>query len=233
MQLITCLLEVVGMNKSTKLMLKKNNSRDKEISDENLETYINMIAYLRVSDLTEYNQEVVREDIIELILDGQQRGDNIEKVMGGNYKEICDEIIDAMPRKTKKEKVLDFIAISLNPLWILGIIAVINNLIEGLSGGKSKLTFIFSVGNIISTIIIIILSNMIVWYFCKNSFHEKQTRKKILYLKLWALFSVLIAIAVLAVIYLDFVILDIPLIIAVIVVLLIFIVSKIVNSRVS
>ena len=90
------------MNKLAKELLKRNNSREKAISDDSKEIYTNMVVYLRGSDLTEYNQEVVREDIIELIIDGQQRGDDIQKVMGGGYKEICDEIIEAMPKKTKK-----------------------------------------------------------------------------------------------------------------------------------
>jgi len=70
------------MNKLAKELLKKNNNREKAIFDENKEIYTNMIVYLRGSDLSEYNQEVVRGDIIELIIDGQQRGDNIKKVHG-------------------------------------------------------------------------------------------------------------------------------------------------------
>ena len=90
------------MNKFAKELLRKNNTREKEIVDENEEIYTNMIVYLRSSDLTDYNQEVVRGDIIELILDAQQRGDNIQKVMGNSYKEICDEIIEVMPKKKKR-----------------------------------------------------------------------------------------------------------------------------------
>ncbi|MGM0523556.1 MAG: hypothetical protein ACQER2_05885, partial [Bacillota bacterium] len=63
------------MNKLTKELLKKNNTREKAIFKSNNDIYTNMIVYLRGSDLTEYDQEVVRADIIELILDGQQRGD--------------------------------------------------------------------------------------------------------------------------------------------------------------
>lgn len=87
-----------------KELIKKNNEREKVMLNENVQIYTNMIVYLRGSELSDYNQEVVREDIIALILEGQDRGDSIQKVMGENYKEICDEIIDAMPKKTKKEK---------------------------------------------------------------------------------------------------------------------------------
>ena len=54
------------MNKFAKELLRKNNTREKEIVDENEEIYTNMIVYLRSSDLTDYDQEVVRGDIIEL-----------------------------------------------------------------------------------------------------------------------------------------------------------------------
>ncbi|MFZ7132414.1 MAG: hypothetical protein ACOWWR_08665 [Eubacteriales bacterium] len=129
------------MNKITKALLKKNNERSKAIFDENQEIFTNMVVYLRGSDLTAYNQELVREDMIELIIDGQGRGDNIQKVMGGNYKEICDGIIGAMPSKTKKEKIMEFIGTSLNALWILGIIAVIQNFTVSLISKTSEFNF--------------------------------------------------------------------------------------------
>lgn len=149
------------MNKLTKELLKKNNSREKEISDENKEIYTNMVVYLRGSDLTDYNQEVVRGDIIELIIDGQQRGDNIKKVMGGRYKEICDEIIEIMPRKTKKDKIMEFVDSSLNALWILGVIALAKILIISLISEKAQFNFILTVGDIINALLIILIANVV------------------------------------------------------------------------
>ena len=74
------------MKKQCRELMKKNNKREKAIHKNNDELYTNMIVYLRGSDMTEYNQELVREDLIEMILDGQNRGDDIQKVMGDNYK---------------------------------------------------------------------------------------------------------------------------------------------------
>ena len=51
-----------------------------------------MICYLGVSGISKYNQELVRADLIEMILDAQDRGENIQQVMGKNYKQICDDI---------------------------------------------------------------------------------------------------------------------------------------------
>lgn len=87
-----------------------------------------MIVYLRGSEMTEYNQELVREDLIQMIIDGQNRGDDIQKVMGDNYKEICDEIIETMPKKTTFEKVMGILGLSISAIWILGIIFMVKNM---------------------------------------------------------------------------------------------------------
>ena len=97
----------MGMYRDAKKLLKKNNQSEKQIFKENDEIYTNMIVYLRGADISEYHQEKVREDLIEMIVSGQERGDDIQTVMGENYKEICDEIIAEMPKKTKKEKVME------------------------------------------------------------------------------------------------------------------------------
>lgn len=222
------------MNKLTKSILKKNNSRGRAISEENQEIYTNMVVYLRGSDLTEYNQELVREDIIELILDGQERGDDIQKVMGGNYKEICDDIIDAMPKKSTKEKIIDLVGTSLNMLWILGSIAVILNLIVSLITQASEFNFTLSIGDIFAGIIIIIFSNGVVWYVTKTALNEQQAniKKKRSLFKGWLSLVVVFATILFAGIYFDTVILNIHLITAVIIISLIFIASKIVNSRI-
>lgn len=65
------------MSREARLLRKKNNARDKEISPENEEIYTNMVVYMRSSDITEYNQEKVREDLINMIVDGQNRGEDM------------------------------------------------------------------------------------------------------------------------------------------------------------
>jgi len=215
------------MNKQTKELLKENNTREKAIFDENQEIYTNMIVYLRGSDLSEYDQEVVRADIIELILDGQQRGDNIEKVMGGRYKEICDEIIAAMPQKTKKDKVIDFLSVSLNALWILGIIALAKNLITGLIS-KAGFDFILTVGDIINGLAIILIANGVVWYITKTALNEKKESKVVSFLKSWLIATAILTALMLSSLYLRTVAVNISLWLAAIAVILIFVTWKII-----
>lgn len=74
------------MNKKCKELLKSNIKREKEIHGDNAKIYSNMSVYLRSADMSRYNQKLVREDLIEMIVDDQNRGDDINKVMGNNYK---------------------------------------------------------------------------------------------------------------------------------------------------
>lgn len=220
------------MNKLTKELLKKNNSADKAIFDENKEVYTNMIVYLRGSDLTDYNQEVVRQDIIELIIDGQQRGDDIQKVMGGRYKEICDEIIEAMPIKTKKYKVIEFLDMSLNALWILGVIAIIKNLTSSFISRATGFNFILTVGDIIAGLAIILIANVVVWYITKTAFDKKKDKKIVSFLKTWLIYSIIFTAMILIRKFFRTIVAIIPLWLAAIIVLFIFIIWKIVSRRV-
>ena len=93
------------VKKKCRELLKINNKLEKGILKENNELYTDMIVYIRGSEMTNYDQELVRGDLIQMIIDGQNRGDNIENVIGENYKNICDEIIETMPKRDRKSVV--------------------------------------------------------------------------------------------------------------------------------
>lgn len=69
------------MNKKTKELLKANNKREELVNEENDEVLTDMICYLRASNVSEYDQELVRADLTEMILDAQERGEDIKKTI--------------------------------------------------------------------------------------------------------------------------------------------------------
>ena len=91
------------MEKSTHELRKENNRLDGLIKEENQAVFTDIICYLRGSKLSEHDIEVVRFDLTSMVLEAQERGENIESLFGKcrNYKEFCDEIIDSLPKKTK------------------------------------------------------------------------------------------------------------------------------------
>lgn len=82
------------MNKKTKMLLKENNAFEKDnLSEHSQNVMTDIVCYLRGSDLSEYNQEVVRKDINYMIADGEKRGETVEIVVGTEFQNFCDEII--------------------------------------------------------------------------------------------------------------------------------------------
>lgn len=167
----------MGMNRDAKKLLKKNNQSEKQILKENDEIYTNMIVYLRGADISEYHQEKVREDLIEMIVSGQERGDDIQTVMGENYKEICDAIIAEMPKKTKGQKIMDAASMILDQIWILGIIYIVKALASILAKDRKDWNFNLTVGEVISGMVIIIVANIAVHYVSKTAFDSDEKKR--------------------------------------------------------
>ncbi|MEG2786625.1 MAG: hypothetical protein RR942_02300 [Romboutsia sp.] len=221
------------MKKQCRELLRKNNKREKEIHKNNDEIYTDMIVYLRGSDMTSYNQELIREDLIQMIIDGQNRGEDIEKVIGDNYKEICDEIIETMPKKTKIQKIVSTLELSLSLIWILGTISIIRTIIINFISNDKNWDFALSIGDIINMIIIIFIANIVVEYTCKTAFNATHKNKIISFLKTWIGCMIVLGIMVISSYYLNTTIINISLILVIIITGIIFILDKIISMYVA
>lgn len=172
------------MNKKTKELNKQNNLLDKKISNDNQPIFTDMICYLRSSNLTDYDIEVIRRDLSEMVISAQERGESISDVIGGNFKEFCDEVIASVPPKTKLQKIIDFLDVC---CWVLSILFAINIIIskdtilmiEDLFRSKPiDFSLSVSIGNAILVVIILLFSYTFVYTICKNSFIKEIKYKK-------------------------------------------------------
>lgn len=225
------------MNKKTKELLKANNKREELVNEENDEVLTDMICYLRGSNVSEYDQELVRADLTEMMLDAQERGEDIKKVFGENYKEICDNIIAELPQKTTKQRILEGINIVLMCIWILGIIFAIKQCIIGMISESRQFIFTLSTGEIVNGLIIIIASSAIVKYICRSSFNsDENTNKKpiinnkiLRFVVIW-LAIVIVLLAFMGIAYvLNQTILTVPLYVAVIFIAIVFATERIMD----
>ena len=57
------------MNKTAKQLLEENNQREKELSPDNQKVLTDIVAYLRGSSTPILQQEQVRRDITEMLLE--------------------------------------------------------------------------------------------------------------------------------------------------------------------
>lgn len=221
------------MKKQTKKLLKINNKAEKAIHKNNDKIYTDMIVYLRGSDMTELNQEKVREDLIEMILQGQERGEDIEKVIGENYKEICDEIIDSMPKRTKTEKLWSAIELSLSIVWILGFIAIGKTIITNYIGHEKHWNLILSIGDIINMAIIIFVAIFLVEYVCKTAFKSREKNKVISFIKTWVISMAFLGATCASVYYLNYTVVKVPMLLGLGAVFIVFVIDKVLASYVE
>ena len=221
------------MKKETKELLKKNNENEKQILEENDEIYTNMVVYLRGANISEYNQEKVREDLIAMILDGQERGDDIQKVIGENYKEICDEIIAEIPKKTVKENVMYALILTLDIVWIVGVISVIKTLIIMLAKNSKDMTFVFSLGDLISWGMIVFVAYLVVYYICSTTFREKEreTNKVLSFIIIWFVCCIILCAIILPSLLIKVTIFSVHIGVAALIFGAIFVISRIMSLR--
>lgn len=172
------------MNSRIKKLNEQNNLLDKQISEENQEVFTNMICYLRVSNISEYEIEVVRQDLTEMILSAQSRGENINSLFNGDYKQFCDNVIENLPPKSKKTKTTDALDII---CWCLSILFAINIIISKdtlaimkafVKNTTVKWNISVSIGSTVSIVLIIVAANVIVNQIMKNAFSKEIKHKK-------------------------------------------------------
>ncbi|MGN1033351.1 MAG: hypothetical protein ACI4PU_07775 [Intestinibacter sp.] len=113
-----------------------------------------------------------------MVLHAQGRGEDINNVFGGNCKEICDNIIAELPEKTTKQKILEGANTALMCVWVIGAIYVIKQAIACMFIEPRNFVFTLSTGDILNALLIIIASVSIVKYICRNSFDSDEDAKK-------------------------------------------------------
>lgn len=119
-----------------------------------------------------------------MILSAQNHGESIYSLIGEDFKLFCDNVIESLPPKTKKQKIIDFFDIVCQCLSILGLIIVITSkdtilMIRNLFVGNTlNLNISISTGTVISMVGIIVAAVIIVEVIMKNSFKTKKEKHR-------------------------------------------------------
>ncbi|MGN0659235.1 MAG: hypothetical protein ACI4LA_06475 [Emergencia sp.] len=172
------------MNRSAKNLRKLNNALDELVTEENQKAYTDIVCYLRGSMLSEYDQELVRRDLLEMILSAQERGDSLQAVIGGDYKAFCDEVIASIPPRSKTQKtveILDTVCLCLSILFSICLIISKDMaflLRDAFTGQPLDFTISVSFGALISMAAILAAAWFIVQYIARNAFEESASSRK-------------------------------------------------------
>ena len=172
------------MNKNTKALILSNLELSKGLSTRNDTIMTDIVCYLRGANITIRNQEEIRRDILEMVLDAQDRGEQIESVIGEDYQTFCDEVIESVPAKTRKERIME---IADTIILGVGVLTVINllissdmiEIIKNLKNGKPVDFLIhIPVSTLVMYVIIISAAILIVKVICKAALKQEKTGGK-------------------------------------------------------
>lgn len=165
------------MNKQTDVLRKANNASSNELNKENDKIYTDICVYIRSFSCSDYQQEVLRSDILRMMLDGQKRGASMQDVIGDDYQAFCDQIYAEIPKTSQATKCLStlgtlcYCMALLLGIWL--VFGVVDNVMAQTAITKVAVTS----GDLVSFILILIIAFTLVNHLSKRAFtmHNKKT----------------------------------------------------------
>lgn len=172
------------MTKKTKELNRVNRGLDKKLKEENRQVMTDMICYIRGSYVPEYKQEVIWNDLLNMVLDAQERGESIEKVIGSDYKGFCDQVIENLPPRSRKNRVaaaLDLAALCTSILGAINLILsteMIHFIKNLFAGGGLSFQITLTWGGLLQYVGVMGVCFLLVHFVMKKSFELTTAEKR-------------------------------------------------------
>ena len=163
------------MSRRVKEMLKENNELEQQLSDEGKKVLTDIVVYLRGVPVSMYEQEKVRRDITQMLIDGEKRGTSSKEVIGEDYREFCDSIVAEIPHMSRKEKVLVLIRDTLPALIVLLVIWCAGRLAEVLAGVLPSFNCPVTLGNLLGGILLLAGAEGLITLLTKYAFDSSRS----------------------------------------------------------
>lgn len=170
---------------------RENKELEKHIHSENDEIYTNMIVNLRGSNASLLQQEIVRNDIAQMMLDAQERGQTAKDVFGKNPEAVTQEIMAELPSLSTKEILLQRFLQVLQIFCIMMFIYIVRDTILYGIGRLVEPMLTLTFGDIVNMVLIGAFSVGLVNYIIRTSWNEETNKEKIVVGLLFALFILL------------------------------------------
>ena len=158
---------------------KENFELGKSLTKENNEIFTNIVCYLRVSDLTEEDQEEIISDILRMFLDCEAEGKSIASMVGEDYKQYTENIISAVnPNKTVYQKVKEYLPAIVGIFFVLLTIDFVFSTLPKFVKGNFdfNLPYNYTLDMLIKTLMIMIIATTMVTYIGKKGFELSRIR---------------------------------------------------------
>lgn len=227
------------MNRKARKLNRENKEQDRYLNGKYEQVMTDMICYLRGADITEYQVELIRKDLLEKFIDAKNKNKDIEEIVGEDYKAFCDQILESVPKRTKKEKCISLLSTIFLCAGILTLIKTVTSesmiyLIRRLIR-KQKLNFNMAIswGDIIAMVLLIAIAIWFVNWISKNAFQtgDGKTANRentvLLFVGFFAIFAIIMLIQYC---FRGFILFFIPIYIVVIIAILLLLVSKLIDE---
>lgn len=111
-------------------MIKKNNVLRRQLNEQNLKVYEDILVYIRASRLSEYETESLLLETLDHLCEAQKDGKTAEDVFGSDITAYCDELIENMPKEKFTVSILDFFQYG---FLVLGWIFIVHTIFQVLA----------------------------------------------------------------------------------------------------
>ena len=163
------------MSNSLEKLRKENNSNDKLLTKENDRIMTDMVVYLRSSKLCDYDIEIIRRELFGMIYEAQIRLEPISQVIGTDYKEFCNQLMENGRQKSTYERILEWAYIGVVGAGVLFLIEVFfTGYIFDLMKNR-QWNMPITTGFVLSAFVILGAALAVYWFFTKYSFELSGT----------------------------------------------------------
>lgn len=182
------------MNARTKALLRENNQIETQLSDVSQQILTDIVVYLRTAPISMLQQESVRRDITQMLLDGEARGETARVVIGEDYKAFCDSVIAEIPPLSAGTRTLCALRDLLPAALVLVLLRLLGHLAEYLTGQTVWPALTVTVGDVLGGVLLLAVASAAVTLICRTAFSTgKQTNRLLLGLLFVGLFAALCA----------------------------------------
>lgn len=94
------------MSRRTRALRRENKKLEEQLSYSDCFEVDHVLDALKTTSLSRYEQELVRRDLLLMVIDGRARGEKPKQVLGDDSLALCEAIVAALPKPTAKDWVL-------------------------------------------------------------------------------------------------------------------------------
>lgn len=213
------------MSKRTKELLRANNALDAQLNKDNQQMMTNIVVYIRSANISEYEQELVRRDVMAMLAAGEREGRSADEVIGDDAQAFCDEVIAALPPRPAGERALDALRTGLLAFVVLAVCWLVFSAVDAIAEQHWPY-FPLTVGDVISQALIFVTAFIIFRGISRHTFDDKLG-------KLFLLIFCVLAASILASIFLTQFLCNVHIFIIAAVLVICFIGYKFLDARVD